>query len=63
MSVETISVGYDETSGNLAGTMNLCMFAVDGSKNEYKAPENKDVKLGVANIFGSKEVKKAKKKK
>ena len=28
-----------------------------------KAPENKDVKLGVANIFGSKEVKKAKKKK
>lgn len=63
MSVETITVGYDETSGNLTGTMNLCMFSVDSSKNEYKAPENKDVKLGVANIFGSKEVKSAKKKK
>lgn len=63
MSVETITVGYDETSGNLAGTMNLCMFSVDGSKNEYKDPENTDVKLGVANIFGSKEVKSAKKKK
>ena len=63
MSVETITVGYDETSGNLAGTMNLCMYSLDGSDNKYEAPENKDVKLGVANIFGSKEVKSAKKKK
>lgn len=63
MSVETITVGYDETSGNLAGTMNLCMYSLDGSENKYKAPENNDVKLGVANIFGSKEVQSAKKKK
>lgn len=62
MSVETITVGYDETSGNLAGTMNLCMFSLDGSKNEYQEPEISDVKLGVANIFGSKEIKSAKKK-
>lgn len=60
MSVETVTVGYDETSGNLTGTMNLCMYALDGSEKAYTAPDIKDVKLGVANIFGSKEVSKKK---
>ena len=62
MSVETVTVGYDETSGNLTGTMNLCMYALDGSEKAYTAPDIKDVKLGVANIFGSKEINKKKKK-
>lgn len=58
MSVENITVGYDETSGNLAGTMNLCIYSVDAGTVEYEEPVIEDVGTGVVNIFGSKEVKK-----
>lgn len=54
MSVENITVGFDETTGGLMGTMNLCMFAVEGTDNEYEEPTTEGVDLGVVNIFGSK---------
>lgn len=54
MSVEDITVGFDETTGGLIGTMNLCMFAVEGVDNEYEEPTTEGVDLGVVNIFGSK---------
>lgn len=55
MSIETITVGYDETNGELIGTMNLCMYAVDGSPNEYEEPEIDGIDLGLVNIFGAKQ--------
>lgn len=60
MSVESITVGYDETTGNLAGTMNLCLFSVTSSEKEYEAPQIDGVDIGISNIFGSKEVKSSK---
>lgn len=54
MSVDNITVGFDESTGGLVGTMNLCMFAVDGVENEYEEPTTEGVDLGVVNIFGSK---------
>lgn len=64
MSVESVTVGYDEASGNLTGSMNICMYSVTGIDDKvYEEPELPDVSLGVVNIFGSKEVKSSKKKK
>ena len=60
MSVESITVGYDETTGNLAGTMNLCLFAVASSEKQYEAPKTEGVGIGISNIFSSKEVKSSK---
>lgn len=54
MSIETITVGYDETTGGLIGTMVICMYAVDGNEKEYEEPSIDNVTLGVANIFGQK---------
>lgn len=54
MSVEDITVGFDDSTGGLVGTMNLCMFAVEGVDNEYEEPTTEGVDLGVVNIFGSK---------
>lgn len=61
MSIETITVGFDPTTGNLSGTMNLCMYALAGTDKQYEAPLINNVKTGVANIFGSMEVKGKKK--
>lgn len=64
MSVESITAGYDESSGNLTGSMNICMYALNGIADKvYEEPELPDISLGVVNIFGSKEVKSSKKKK
>lgn len=64
MSVDTINVGYDETSGNLAGDMTLCLYSVTGVDTlVYNEPEITGVSLGIVNIFGSKEVNSSKKKK
>lgn len=54
MSVESITVGYDETTGGLTGTMVICMYAVDGNDKEYEEPSIDNVTLGVPNIFGQK---------
>lgn len=64
MSVDAITVGFDETTGGLIGTMNLCMYAVEGVDNAYEEPETEGVDLGVVNIFGAKNTtSKSKKKK
>lgn len=54
MSVESITVGYDETTGGLTGTMVICMYAVDGNDKEYEEPTIDNVTLGVTNIFSQK---------
>lgn len=63
MSVESITVGYDETTGGLIGTMVICMYAVNGNDKEYEEPIIDNVTSGVTNIFGQKSsVKKSKNK-
>lgn len=54
MSLESITVGYDETTGGLTGTMVICMYAVDGTDKEYEEPMIDNVTSGVVNIFGQK---------
>lgn len=54
MSVESITVGYDETTGGLTGTMVICMYAVAGTDKEYEEPIIDNVTSGVVNIFGQK---------
>ena len=62
MSVETITVGYDAETGNLTGTMNLCMYCISGVEDKvYEEPEITNISLVVSNIFISKEIKKSKK--
>lgn len=63
MSVETITVGFDETTGELVGTMNLCMYALEGLDNAYEEPTIEGVDLGVVNVFSAKDMKPKKKKK
>ena len=62
LALESITVGYDETTGNLTGTYVLCMYAASGIDKQYEEPKTDDVKLGVANIFGAKKVSGTKKK-
>lgn len=54
MSVETVTVGYDDATGELIGTMDLCMYAVEGVDNAYEEPKTEGVDLGVVNIFSAK---------
>ena len=54
MSVESVVVGYDETTGGLIGTMVVCMYALDGNDKEYEEPMIDNVKSGVVNIFSQK---------
>ena len=54
MSVESITVGYDETTGGLTGTMVICMYAISGNDKEFEEPRIDNVTLGVTNIFSQK---------
>lgn len=51
--VNALSLAYDSESGMLIGTMSVNMFAVDGTGEEYKEPGIRNMKTGVANVFGT----------
>lgn len=53
MTIDDISVAYDDSTGRLTGTMALNMYTMTGTPKTYLAPAIKDVRLGVANLFGS----------
>lgn len=63
MSIDSITVAYDATTGDLLGTMNLAMFALDGNGKEYEEPVIEGIKNGVKSIFGTVDTKKNKGKK
>ncbi|MBQ1688712.1 MAG: hypothetical protein II073_05490 [Lachnospiraceae bacterium] len=69
IALDSIVVGYDETTGKLAGTMVICMYSgegivdADGNPKAYEAPDTGKISSGVVNIFGSKETYSKKKKK
>ena len=53
MTIDDISVAYDDSTGRLTGTMALNMYTMTGTPKTYLAPAIKNVGLGVANLFGS----------
>lgn len=54
MSIDNLTVVYDETTGLLTGTTNVDMYCVPGqSDKEYVQPDFSSVLLGTDNIFGS----------
>lgn len=57
MSIDTITIEFDSETGELKGTMNLSMYALDGIGAEYVEPKITDVKLGLKDIFRSLEIK------
>ncbi len=53
MTIDDISVAYDDSTGRLTGTMALNMYTMTGTPKTYLAPAIDNMKLGVANLFGS----------
>lgn len=54
MSIDNLTVVYDETTGLLTGTTSVDMYCVPGqSDKEYVQPNFSSVLLGTDNIFGS----------
>lgn len=54
MSIDNLTVAYDETSGLLAGLTSVDMYCVPGQPDkEYVQPNFSSVLLGTDNIFGS----------
>ena len=53
MTIDDISVAYDDSTGRLTGTMTLNMYTMTGTPKKYLAPALDNIKLGVANLFGS----------
>lgn len=53
MTIDDISVAYDDSTGRLTGTMVLNMYTMTGTPKAYLAPAIDNMKLGVANLFGS----------
>lgn len=51
MTVQDMSVSYDNSTGNLSGTMNINMYAISGTDNTYSGPSVPGVPTGTPNIF------------
>lgn len=60
MAIESVTASFDAESGNLMGTMNLCLFSVDNSETKYEEPVISNMLIGMKSIFGTLEIKKAK---
>lgn len=59
MAIESVTASFDSASGNLMGTMNICLYSLDNSKTEYEEPEISNVPIGMRSIFGTIESKKS----
>ncbi|MCM1121037.1 MAG: hypothetical protein NC416_00490 [Eubacterium sp.] len=57
MSIDNLTVSYDESTGLLTGTTSVDMYCIPGQPGkEYVAPDFSSVLLGTDNIFGSMEI-------
>lgn len=57
MSIDNLTVSYDETTGLLTGTTSIDMYCIPGQEGkEYVAPNFSSVLLGTDNLFGSIEI-------
>lgn len=53
MSIESLSASYDGTTGNLIGSIDINMYYMNGTGNEYVPATIPTVPTGVADIFHS----------
>jgi hypothetical protein len=53
MNIRDISAAFDNSTGNLTGTMTIDMYAYSGSKQPYVEPDINDVEISTDNIFGT----------
>lgn len=63
MAMDDITVGFDASTGKLTGTLTFSLYSASNIEKEYEAPVIDDVRLGVSNIFGAKNVASSKSKK
>ena len=52
MNIENITMGYNNETGLLQGTLTLNLYAVTGTSKEYIAPDISGLSMGQTNIFG-----------
>lgn len=52
MSIESMSLSYDNSTGDLSGTMDISMYCVPNGGTDYKIPDFGDIPIGVNNVFG-----------
>ena len=53
MNISDLTVAFDNTTGNLSGTLTINMYALDGINKAYVEPEINGVDIGTDNIFGT----------
>lgn len=51
-SIESISLNFDQTNGEITGNMNLNMYSLTDGTNAYKAPTIPSLSIGLNCIFG-----------
>ena len=51
--IDSVSVSYDNTTGNLTGSLVLKRFALTGTGKVYEIPMIEDISIGTDNIFGT----------
>lgn len=55
--IESLSVSFDNSTGNLSGTMSVNIFTLTGTNNTYEEPNiPTDIPTGTGNIFGTIEI-------
>jgi hypothetical protein len=52
MSVEGVSLGYDNSTGALSGSMSLNTYYLLGTDKLYSEPYIPNMRMGVETIFG-----------
>ena len=56
MTMDHVNASYDNTTGNLSGSMTVNMFSMTGISREYQEPDAGAVPYGTDNIFGTIEI-------
>ena len=51
--ITDLSAAFDNTTGNLTGSLTIQLFAATGTGSAYVAPNLDGISLGTSNIFGS----------
>lgn len=54
-SIDSLSLAFDEETGNLTGTLMVQFYSLSGTENEYQVPSVTGVSKGTNNIFGTSE--------
>jgi hypothetical protein len=53
MNISDLTAAFDNTTGNLTGTMTIVLYALDGTGKDFKNVTIDGVQLGTDNIFGT----------